>query len=804
MECILCCEVHQQRGGGCFCCSYSYKDRPDIPSLHLVSPQHYSNSSSDSSSSSSSSSHFVCNVCLNSYLTVNILPKAFEVKASFAVIRCPSSGCSQVFHPLELYIIMDTNNKRRYQRILEELLCVISKRGGTHVAKKERTFVDAIGAGRRVNTALVDLLTLRCPTCRQAIDPFPDACAAVLCLCCGSYYCNCCLMAFCSGDSAVDKAECHRHTTTHHPNYVLQGQEQGQEQEQEQEQEQGQGQGQGLADPFLPHDVILAGHVNYRKMQITRVLKMVFLPPSSSSSSRMNRNSKSLHASLLNVLLLEHDLREQAGITLNYVMQLVQIRNRSDESFRSNDNIETTLPTSSTTVPTPTSISSSSSSSIGFRLMNCIYSSNVVAFKQLLGSLPNGSNDLNFRCPQTGLTLLALTSSFKLIECSLELLNKDCNVETLQGPCARSTLYVITEIGDLHLLHAIKIRFPSINLNQIATREQDSHRLIHVASRYGHGHIVEFLGRQEGIDVNVKEAEYGYTALHVACVYDQYFVTMMLLDIPSVNFMVYDDSGKLGIHIAAERGTIEIVRAYLQHAVKSPPLSIVDLTTLNEGWTSLHIAAHFKQPSIVKFLVDHGADVFLKDNILSYPPILFAILSGCIPSTMVLIEAMGKDVYTVKDALERTILHLACRENLLDVVSILQVQGSTSSLLQEDIERKLPIYYCIEAGSLATLSKLLSFPSASSSSSVGSEGIDYVNTICWKAEDKLWYPVHVAAALDRSDILFELIHVHKADWTVKDAHGKTASILAIEFNSSASQAVLLLFDSGFGGRRRIN
>ena len=78
---------------------------------------------------------------------------------------------------------------------------------------------------------------------------------------------------------------------------------------------------------------------------------------------------------------------------------------------------------------------------------------------------------------------------------------------------------------------------------------------------------------------------------------------------------------------------------------------------------------------------------------------------------------------------------------------------------------------------------------------IKSSSIDQINSVCWRAEDKLWYPVHVAAVLDRSDILFELIHSHNASWKTKDAQGKTAMDLAIEFDASASKAVLELFES---------
>lgn len=60
----------------------------------------------------------------------------------------------------------------------------------------------------------LDVMTLRCPTCKTPVDPNPDACSAVMCLNCGGHYCNYCFMAFATGKQE-DRANCHKHVSTH-------------------------------------------------------------------------------------------------------------------------------------------------------------------------------------------------------------------------------------------------------------------------------------------------------------------------------------------------------------------------------------------------------------------------------------------------------------------------------------------------------------------------------------------------------------------------------------------------------------
>ena len=61
----------------------------------------------------------------------------------------------------------------------------------------------------------LDVMTLKCPSCKTPVDPFPDACSAVMCLNCGHHYCNFCFQGFASGITEHDRAAAHEHVASH-------------------------------------------------------------------------------------------------------------------------------------------------------------------------------------------------------------------------------------------------------------------------------------------------------------------------------------------------------------------------------------------------------------------------------------------------------------------------------------------------------------------------------------------------------------------------------------------------------------
>lgn len=118
-----------------------------------------------------SNQHFICQNDINPYLTENVFPHLHKLRKSKGSIECPVVGCGCVYNLITLYSIMGKNEKLRYLSIVKSIC-------------------DESPMIPRLRNTFQDILTLHCPTCKRPVDPYPDACSAVMCLNCGNYYCK--------------------------------------------------------------------------------------------------------------------------------------------------------------------------------------------------------------------------------------------------------------------------------------------------------------------------------------------------------------------------------------------------------------------------------------------------------------------------------------------------------------------------------------------------------------------------------------------------------------------------------------
>jgi hypothetical protein len=118
-----------------------------------------------------SNGHFLCHNDINPYLSENVFPHLHKLRKNKCAIECPVVGCGCIYNTISIFAIMGANEKARYLSILRS------------VCESNRSIL-------RIRNTFQDILTLNCPTCRRPVDPFPDACSAVMCLNCGNYYCE--------------------------------------------------------------------------------------------------------------------------------------------------------------------------------------------------------------------------------------------------------------------------------------------------------------------------------------------------------------------------------------------------------------------------------------------------------------------------------------------------------------------------------------------------------------------------------------------------------------------------------------
>lgn len=142
-------------------------------------------------------------------------------------------GCKGEFNSLLLFELLAAPERLRYQSIIRDLLLVSDKNLNS------------------LYSSIIDLMTLKCPTCKTTVDPYPDACSAVMCLNCGNYYCNYCFSGFASGQTDRDRAAAHEHTASHHESDRPEGR-----------------------DAFLSAEVVAQGHQQYRLHQLVSCLSV--------------------------------------------------------------------------------------------------------------------------------------------------------------------------------------------------------------------------------------------------------------------------------------------------------------------------------------------------------------------------------------------------------------------------------------------------------------------------------------------------------------------------------------------------
>ena len=122
-----------------------------------------------------------------------------------------------------------------------------------------------------------------------------------------------------------------------------------------------------------------------------------------------------------------------------------------------------------------------------------------------------------------------------------------------------------------------------------------------------------------------------------------------------------------------------------------------------DGMTALLFAAQNGDTAIVRFLVEHGADIKAQETALSRSAIHFAAENGNLDTVKFLSEH-GADLQD-KDAYGATALHYAAKSNKLDVVKYLV--GKKMDYTARDVRGWSAMHYAAKGGSLDVIKYLL-------------------------------------------------------------------------------------------------
>lgn len=104
----------------------------------------------------------------------------------------------------------------------------------------------------------------------------------------------------------------------------------------------------------------------------------------------------------------------------------------------------------------------------------------------------------------------------------------------------------------------------------------------------------------------------------------------------------------------------------------------------HDGWTALHLAAHFGQIDTARALLEHGADVSLRSrNALDNLPLHAALAGREHPPLVTLLLDAGSDVNARQHG-DYTALHAAAQNGYAETARLLLARGADMSIVADD------------------------------------------------------------------------------------------------------------------------
>ena len=183
-------------------------------------------------------------------------------------------------------------------------------------------------------------------------------------------------------------------------------------------------------------------------------------------------------------------------------------------------------------------------------------------------------------------------------------------------------------------------------------------------------------------NINIKDKNYGRTALHFAAYRGDCLITKLLLDVGS-NINEMDRFGRTPLHYSILSGDYYTVKQlifhenesilnYNQYASSSPPSTAVSSINLyildHHSRSPLHYAAFYGRTRLMQVLIDSNFSVNQKDLFLN-TPLHYACYSGNLSSVELLIE--NNSTMYIKNNHQLTPLHISIIYNHEEIFTYL-------------------------------------------------------------------------------------------------------------------------------------
>ena len=274
-----------------------------------------------------------------------------------------------------------------------------------------------------------------------------------------------------------------------------------------------------------------------------------------------------------------------------------------------------------------------------------------------------------------------------------------------------------------------------------------------------------------GADVNTAD-RFGQIPLHLACKKGDCDTVKLLLDSGS-DINRSTKLGMLPLHYSLRYGNTDIVQNLLQRGsnVNCFALDLKEEIRVRSQLTSaLFIAISQKNYNIVKALIEHGADVNLRDE-YGTSALHYATENSWTEGIGLLLENRAEP-NVIGGFHKGTAIHIVAKRNLLDVLKMLVKYGADVNAI--DHSGSTALHYAARIGAVETVKFLLQ----------NSANVKAFTDSTWST------PLHLAAIVNSPSTLRLLIE-HGADLDAADGRNKTALDLAAQFGLEENTRLLL-------------
>ena len=378
----------------------------------------------------------------------NVLPKIYIIRQTNCAINCPCLNCEATYETMSMFENLSVRERTRLRTILNE------------IASSSHPILQTL------RSTIFDILTIKCPSCRVPIDPFPDACSAVMCLNCGNHYCNYCFMTF------DDRGPAHEHVSTHSSSSNVR------------------------ADPFLSKEIVTEGQKLYRIKELEKFALM-----SLSSTDTSINWSQCLQLSLILCINEFEDI----GINVFEFWKNVKAKHvsaRLTSNSSSSHSSDGTMMAEATEMDDPTQSPTTTASNRianninvprqgAILLTNALMSRNHEAATQIIKSFQN-EIDVTFVEPTHDCPIASLAILSEEEEIAIHLFMIGANPLLINRE-QRNSIYIACEYGYQDVLECIYNQNPDLlnHINEPVTEEIQKYTPLQVAARYVLNYIIK-------------------------------------------------------------------------------------------------------------------------------------------------------------------------------------------------------------------------------------------------------------------------------------------------------------------------